>query len=75
MYICSTNANLELKNAAVSKALLNACGEDLQKECSQHAPLNMSEVAVTSAKNLKCTSIFHVVLPDHSDQRSERVRK
>ena len=73
MYVSSTSNDLELKNAAVSKALLAVSGEDLQKECSLHAPLRVSEVAVTGAKNLKCKHIFHVVLPHYNDQKSERV--
>lgn len=74
MYVNSTNTNLELKTGAVSNLLLKACGDELQKKCSEYAPLKPEVVAVTEAKNLKANSIYHVALPDHQqDFHASRV--
>lgn len=74
MYVNSSNSKLDLKTGSVSNALLNACGEELQKECSQYAPLKTGEVAVTAAKNLPCDYIYHVSLLDHRDYGASKVR-
>ena len=73
VYINSTNTNLNLKQGQLSKLLLNACGDNLQKECSEYAPLKPGKVAVTDTKNLKCSHIFHVALPEYQTANSERV--
>ena len=65
VYVNSTNAQLDLKTGTLSKKLLEVCGEELQKKCSEYAPLKAEEVAVTEAKNLKAKSIYHVALPDY----------
>ena len=64
MYINSTNSTLDLKTGTLSNRLLKACGEDLQKECSQHAPLKPEMVAVTKVNNVKAKFVYHVALPD-----------
>ncbi len=73
MYINSTNTKLNLKKGQLSQLLLSACGDDLQKECSEYAPLKPGQVAVTGAKNLKCNQLFHIALPDYKTANSERV--
>lgn len=65
MYVNSTNANLDLKTGTLSKMMLEKCGEELQKECSEWAPLKSETVAVTEAKNLKAKSIYHIALLDY----------
>ena len=69
----STNKDLDLSNGMVSKILLKKCGEELQKECSKFAPLLPGEVAITSAKNLSCTSIYHIVLRGLKEQDAVEV--
>lgn len=73
IYINSTNTNMDLKQGQLSKLLLNACGDELQRECSEYAPLKPGQVAVTEARNLKCQHIFHIALPDYKMASSERV--
>ena len=73
MYINSTNTKLNLKHGQVSQLLLKTSGDDLQKECSVHAPLKPGQVAVTGAKNLKCNKIFHIALPKYKTANSESV--
>jgi O-acetyl-ADP-ribose deacetylase (regulator of RNase III) len=76
VYINSTNTNLDLKTGTLSKVLLEKCGEELQKECSEYAPLKSENVAVTEAKNLKAKSIYHIALPDYQpdNHSAKRVR-
>ncbi len=57
----------------MSRLLLNACGEELQEEASEYAPLKQGQVAVTNAKNLKCKKIYHIFLPEYKKTNSERV--
>ena len=73
VYINSTNTNMDLKQGQLSKLLLNACGDELQRECSEYAPLKPGQVAVTGARNLKCQHIFHIALADYKMASSERV--
>ncbi len=73
MYINSTNTTLNLKQGQLSQLLLKTCGDELQTECSEYAPLKPGQVAVTGAKNLKCSQLFHIALPDYKTANSERV--
>ena len=73
VYINSTNTNLNLSQGILSSKLLELCGDDLQKACSDYAPLNSRDVAVTDAKNLPCKFLFHIALPDYKVKNSERV--
>lgn len=50
----TTNTNLDLRQGAVSMALLQAGGQSLQQECTQKAPIKVGEVAVTGSGNLPC---------------------
>ena len=72
----STNTNLDLKTGTLSKVLLNKCGDELQKKCSEYAPLKPEKVVVTEAKNLNAKSIYHIALPDYqADPSAKKVRQ
>ncbi len=73
VYINSTNSNLLLKKGQLSRLMLNACGDELQKEASEYAPLKPGQVAITNAKKLKCNQIYHIALPSYKMANSERV--
>ena len=64
---------MNLSQGILSKKLLEICGDGLQKACSDFAPLNSRDVAVTDANNLPCKFLFHVALPDYQIKNSERV--
>ncbi|TRZ00261.1 hypothetical protein DNTS_003714 [Danionella cerebrum] len=58
--------DLDLSRGAVSKALLQAAGPQLQSEIKQAAHsriLKYGEMIKTDGYNLKCYSVFHVVCP------------
>ncbi|TRZ00262.1 hypothetical protein DNTS_003714 [Danionella cerebrum] len=58
--------DLDLSRGAVSKALLQAAGPQLQseiKEAVHSKNLNYGEMAITDGYNLKCSRVFHVVCP------------
>ena len=74
VYINSTNPQLDLSHGELSQALVKACGDQLKEEAKQSRPLHPTQVAVTSAGNLKANAIYHVSLPDHSVAGSETVR-
>ena len=74
MYVNSTNPELDMSKGELSQAFLRACGDKLQEEAKRYRPLEHHQVAVTSAKNLKAKSLYHVCLPDYRLPGSERVR-
>lgn len=51
----------------VSYAISNAGGETIQRDARKHVPLNIGDVAVTSAGNLSAKYIFHAVTLDYSN--------
>nr|XP_055063231.1 protein mono-ADP-ribosyltransferase PARP14-like [Misgurnus anguillicaudatus] len=58
--------DLDLNKGAISKALLQAAGHQLQKEVTTtvHASrLNHGKMVITDGYNLKCKRVFHVVCP------------
>ncbi|XP_041369508.1 protein mono-ADP-ribosyltransferase PARP14-like [Gigantopelta aegis] len=65
----STSNNLDLKNGAVSKSILTAAGDSLQKECRRNYSkgIQPGEIAVTSGGNLNCKKVFHTCLPNWSN--------
>ena len=73
MYVNSTNPELDMSKGELSQVFLKACGDKLQEEAKHYRPLQFGQVAVTSAKNLKAKSIYHVSLPDYKSPQSERV--
>ena len=64
---------MELVSGSLSKELLKACGDELQKKCTEQAPLKEETVAITEAKNLKANAIYHVALPDYKQSQASRV--
>ena len=76
VYVNSTNTSLDLKTGTLSRQLLIKSGDELQKKCSEYAPLKPESVAVTEAKNLNAKSIYHIALPDYQNDSysAKRVR-
>ncbi|XP_065146256.1 uncharacterized protein [Paramisgurnus dabryanus] len=62
----TVSEDLDLSKGAISKALLQAAGHQLQKEITTtvHAGrLNNGEMVITDGYKLKCKRVFHVVCP------------
>jgi len=64
-----TNDKMDLRSSAVSKAILNEAGPDLQKRCdsitSQGYRLHPDKVCCTQAVGkLKCKNVFHILVCD-----------
>lgn len=61
--------DLDLSKGAVSKALLNAAGPQLQAETYSHqkalrtSSLNYGDTVETNGYNLNCQKVFHTVCP------------
>ncbi|XP_048033781.1 protein mono-ADP-ribosyltransferase PARP14-like [Megalobrama amblycephala] len=58
--------NLDLSKGAVSEALLQASGHQLQSEITRNARsnnLNYGEMIITDGYKLKCSKVFHVISP------------
>ncbi|XP_073672142.1 protein mono-ADP-ribosyltransferase PARP14-like [Paramisgurnus dabryanus] len=58
--------DLDLSKGAISKAILQAAGHQLQKEITTTVPagrLNYGKMVITDGFNLKCKRVFHVVCP------------
>lgn len=71
--------DMDLSKGAVSKALLQTAGHQLQSEISRAAPssgLSYGDMVITAGYNLKCSKVFHVVCPFwHGGQSSpDKVR-
>ncbi len=62
--LVSSDNNRLTMEYGVSRAILNAAGPEVREEVSKHAPLHMSDVAVTSAGQLPAKYIFHAVTVD-----------
>lgn len=65
----SANADLTLNSGAVSKSILNAAGDDIQKECQwimqnkrKNVRLSSSDVVVTKGYHLPCEFVLHGAL-------------
>ncbi|KAF5893659.1 poly [ADP-ribose] polymerase 14-like isoform X1, partial [Clarias magur] len=64
----TVSQELDLSSGAVSKALLNAAGPQLQTEARSHlraigTRLNPGDIVVTKGYNLKCQKVFHTACP------------
>ncbi|XP_073672141.1 protein mono-ADP-ribosyltransferase PARP14-like [Paramisgurnus dabryanus] len=62
----TVSEDLDLSKGAISKALLQAAGHQLQTEVTTavHASrLNYGKMVITDGHNLKCKRVFHVVCP------------
>ncbi|KAK7120425.1 hypothetical protein R3I94_020427 [Phoxinus phoxinus] len=58
--------DLDLSKGAVSRALLQTAGHQLQSEIKRAAQsnnLNYGEMVITDGYNLNCSKVFHVVCP------------
>ncbi|KAI4878324.1 hypothetical protein NFI96_031569 [Prochilodus magdalenae] len=56
--------NMDLSQGAVSKALLQAAGPQLQSEArSRSSNLSYGDLVVTDGYNLNCKKVFHTVCP------------
>ncbi|XP_016089355.1 poly [ADP-ribose] polymerase 14-like isoform X2 [Sinocyclocheilus grahami] len=66
--------DLDLSKGAVSKALLQTAGHQLQSEITRAAHsnnVNYGEMVITDGYKLKCSKVFHVVCPFwHGGQNS-----
>ncbi|KAL2094533.1 hypothetical protein ACEWY4_009252 [Coilia grayii] len=70
--------NMNLSQGAVSKALLQAAGPQLQSaayEQTRGGTMKYGEMVVTDGFGLRCNKIFHTVCPpwDHRGGRAEKV--
>nr|XP_017213521.2 poly [ADP-ribose] polymerase 14 isoform X1 [Danio rerio] len=68
--------DMDLRKGAVSKALLQAAGHQLQSEVNRAAKsfrLNTGEIVITDGYNLKCSRVFHVVCPFWSQGSEDKV--
>lgn len=71
--------NMNLSQGAVSSAILEAAGENLQLAVLTEAgvsALQFGDVVVTDAYNLRCQKVFHAVCPnwDNGGGEAEKVR-
>ncbi len=66
--------DLDLSKGAVSKALLQTAGHQLQSEVTRAARsnnVNYGDMLITDGYKLKCSKVFHVVCPFwHGGQNS-----
>ncbi|XP_051767270.1 protein mono-ADP-ribosyltransferase PARP14 isoform X3 [Ctenopharyngodon idella] len=68
--------DLDLSKGAVSKALLQTAGHQLQSEITTAARsnnLNYGEMVITDGYKLKCRKVFHVVSPFWKQGSADRV--
>ncbi|KAK6185731.1 hypothetical protein SNE40_007899 [Patella caerulea] len=72
----SSNSGLNLCNGAISSALLERCGNQLQDDCNKQYKngLKQGDIAVTNAYNLIQTKkIYHVNLPSYDEDEELQV--
>ncbi|XP_007232471.3 protein mono-ADP-ribosyltransferase PARP14-like isoform X2 [Astyanax mexicanus] len=70
----TTNNQMNL-TSGVSGAIFKAAGPSVQQECQNHGPLQSDTVAVTSAGNMQCDFIIHMMGPHSAAEAQLRVRK
>ncbi|XP_060731718.1 protein mono-ADP-ribosyltransferase PARP14 isoform X2 [Tachysurus vachellii] len=70
----TTNNQMNL-TGGVSGAIFKASGPSVQQECQKHGPLKSDTVVVTSAGNLQCDFILHMIGPHSSADARLRVKK
>lgn len=63
--INTISEDLDLSKGAVSKAIINAAGPQLQAEIYSHgiSRLKYGDIVDTKGYNLKCQMVFHTVCP------------
>ncbi|XP_048739705.2 protein mono-ADP-ribosyltransferase PARP15-like isoform X2 [Ostrea edulis] len=71
----STSKNLRLTSGRSSRALLEAAGKELQKECSEKYPqgITKSDLAVTGPGKLNCKIVCHGSLLKYGSQDAEKI--
>lgn len=70
--------NMDLEQGAVSRAILEAAGDNLQVAVltkAEGSSLLYGDVVITDGYNLECQKVFHAVCPfwDNGAGRAERV--
>ena len=65
--LVSSDDNFLSMGGGVSYALLRTGGETIRIEANKHTPLNIGDVAVTSAGRLPAKYIFHAVTIDYTN--------
>ena len=77
MYVNTTNADLDLSQGPVARALSKAAGPALQAECTKKAPISVGDIAVTGGGRLQCRYVFHTVAGQypHREKQAEKVRE
>ncbi|KAL7881372.1 hypothetical protein AOLI_G00082200 [Acnodon oligacanthus] len=70
----TTNNQMNL-TSGVSGAIFKAAGPSVQQECQKHGPLQSNTAAVTSAGNMQCDYIIHIMGPHFTADASLRVKK
>lgn len=65
--LVSSDDNYLSMGGGVSRALLNAGGEEIRREARKHIPVKIGDVAVTSAGQLPAKFIFHAVTIDYGN--------
>ncbi|XP_036426953.1 protein mono-ADP-ribosyltransferase PARP14 isoform X2 [Colossoma macropomum] len=70
----TTNNQMNL-TSGVSGAVFKAAGPSVQQECQNHGPLQSDTAAVTSAGNMQCDYIIHIMGPHSAADASLRVKK
>ncbi|KAI5628569.1 poly [ADP-ribose] polymerase 14 isoform X2 [Silurus asotus] len=70
----TTNNQMNLTEG-VSGAIFKAAGPTVQQECQQHGPIKSDTVAVTSAGDLQCDFIIHMMGPHSAADARLRVTK
>jgi O-acetyl-ADP-ribose deacetylase (regulator of RNase III) len=76
--IVSSDDNLLSMGGGVSRAIYNSGGETIRLDAQKHLPLNIGDVVVTSAGNLRSKYVFHAVTIDYSNMiypSEESIRK
>ena len=75
MYVNTTNADLDLSQGPVARALSKAAGPALQAECTKKAPISAGDIAVTGSGKLQCRHVIHVVASKYQPNQVEVRRK
>ncbi|XP_017550531.2 protein mono-ADP-ribosyltransferase PARP14 isoform X1 [Pygocentrus nattereri] len=70
----TTNNQMNL-TSGVSGAVFKAAGPSVQQECQNHGQLQSDTAAVTSAGNMQCDYIIHIMGPHSTADASLRVKK
>ena len=74
----STEKDMDLSKAAVSKSMLSIAGPELQSECKSKCPaggISYGEIIKTAGYRLPCKAVYHSACPrwDEGKGYSEKV--